>query len=549
MQSELLTRKRSLRSRRVKAGRSVEGQEISNDFALGGGGSGPPTQHHNEKLSPLETPPYRPNSNYDARNGWMTTAHSTSYTNEIGIALGSPCKDPLPKSPTKAEISRISDTQEGPSQVSSLTRKNRGPPKGKRWKSIGGLFGRKNGWDQVSRAPASSQTPTQPGLKSVQNHHYQHRSHSRSSRQRANTSYSRKETQREWLGSKNADVPQSIDNKSLQKNPSLKRNHFSRMLGKDLTVSQSSKSLMRIGAQNKVSTSQKQDVGIIEPLVWQGHGEPLLQVDIPNIEMERYSVMFSGLLQPTQQSTASRQPSPKRKPSLWARRHTHVKGFETRPSLYTNDSPTHSQSSPVLSCKAIHPSRAKLPSFSLFPPSPPSAGRRSPKSPGDRSPLHCAAIVPGGDSLGQTQGDSTDSVDRDRVIVIVHAAPGSKKHVSGSHRGRLRSHRPPRLDLPSQTAFVTAQNPPSLSTHHSPVIGTDKQNLQPLLELEDQLEDPLRQAAEVSIARQISISQRQRQLLTPVVPKIARQPMQPTMVDVQQGSTSRKSHHLVLEDA
>lgn len=60
---------------------------------------------------------------------------------------------------------------------------------------------------------------------------------------------------------------------------------------------------------------------------------------------------------------------------------------------------------------------------------------------------------------------------------------------------------------------------------------------------------PIDPAAEVSIARQISISRRQRQLLVPIVPKTARQPMQPRINEQNTTEDSRKSHHLTLEDA
>ena len=65
--------------------------------------------------------------------------------------------------------------------------------------------------------------------------------------------------------------------------------------------------------------------------------------------------------------------------------------------------------------------------------------------------------------------------------------------------------------------------------------------------------------AEISIARQISLSRRQRHMVVPITPKTARQPMQATLVDVvndekteegeRRGHVSRKSHHVLLEDA
>ena len=56
-------------------------------------------------------------------------------------------------------------------------------------------------------------------------------------------------------------------------------------------------------------------------------------------------------------------------------------------------------------------------------------------------------------------------------------------------------------------------------------------------------------AAEISIARQISVSRRQRQLLVPIIPKTTKQPMQPKLVNVECVSrhASRKSHHVLVE--
>lgn len=65
----------------------------------------------------------------------------------------------------------------------------------------------------------------------------------------------------------------------------------------------------------------------------------------------------------------------------------------------------------------------------------------------------------------------------------------------------------------------------------------------------DAPKEVLGDAAEISIARQISVSRRQRHLLVPIVPKAARQPMQPTLVDVQEASSACSSHYLILDNA
>lgn len=63
----------------------------------------------------------------------------------------------------------------------------------------------------------------------------------------------------------------------------------------------------------------------------------------------------------------------------------------------------------------------------------------------------------------------------------------------------------------------------------------------------------VKHSAEVSIARQISVTRRQRQLLVPIASEserlVDRQPMMPTLVDVRsgQGHTARKSQRVLIE--
>lgn len=72
---------------------------------------------------------------------------------------------------------------------------------------------------------------------------------------------------------------------------------------------------------------------------------------------------------------------------------------------------------------------------------------------------------------------------------------------------------------------------------HNPRYGNDKAT------------DSLTSAAEVSIARQISISRRQKQLLIPIVPKTSRQPLKPQVINMQTAPELRQSHHLLMEEA
>ena len=91
----------------------------------------------------------------------------------------------------------------------------------------------------------------------------------------------------------------------------------------------------------------------------------------------------------------------------------------------------------------------------------------------------------------------------------------------------------------------TSRRPSSPPTQQE--ISLTSLRLPPLPYSGSDAPDDLKDAAEISIARQISISHRQRELLVPIVPKVARQPM---LVDVGDGSqVARKSQHLVLENA
>ena len=114
---------------------------------------------------------------------------------------------------------------------------------------------------------------------------------------------------------------------------------------------------------------------------------------------------------------------------------------------------------------------------------------------------------------------------------------------------------PPLPPIESKTSMRPSQTiGPKSTVFISPPLPTSSTAPRPstLPLLPSALETPEKptSAAEISIARQISISRRQRELLGPLAPKFARQPMQPMLVDVRGGtSMARKSSHLIVEDA
>lgn len=156
--------------------------------------------------------------------------------------------------------------------------------------------------------------------------------------------------------------------------------------------------------------------------------------------------------------------------------------------------------------------------------------------------------------------EQSKSQDQDHVLVIVHNS-GDAPEVASLEAMQPNSAAFCRSSNSTQASFFECAKDTGLSPLEadSPTMtaketilqrsipacksSTKKLNLHEHTTYSHQSDDI---AAEVSIARQISISCRQRQLITQIVPKIAQQPMQPKLVG---NSALRKSHHLNLEDA
>ncbi len=220
---------------------------------------------------------------------------------------------------------------------------------------------------------------------------------------------------------------------------------------------------------------------------------------------------------------------------------------------------------------SISSKSSKSPSFSLFPSTPPLLAR---------SPLK--KLLPKPSPLGRSVTDpshhlflprpairKSKSQDQDHVLVIVHKPEDIPK--TPTSQGRQPSSDNSQRSANSTTAsfFECAEYPgysyPIIEADPpTPTKGATENSLQrafplrkssirqsdtPEQRYRHQGGDPIGPAAEVSVARQISISRRQRQLLVPIVPKIARQPMQPRINEQNTPEESRKSHHLTLEDA
>ncbi|KAL6718329.1 hypothetical protein ACLMJK_004418 [Lecanora helva] len=302
---------------------------------------------------------------------------------------------------------------------------------------------------------------------------------------------------------------------------------------------------------------------------------PLLQVDIPNIEMDRYSVMFRDVLRTpgsrspyrrTPLSTPRRARSAERSPAISRRGSSHASIndlLQTPHAAHQRKDPPSARSS-------------KTTSFSLFPSStsnPRHSGngmlnKPLPK-PSPLGPSRTASNTLAPPRRPSIQKSKSD--DQDHVFIFVHnpektpSTPGtnSRRHSLGSPLTSANSTRTSFFEAPESRVgpdLALDFNPPANQTtldHRSlPARQSSVKKLAQQFNESDRSSSSLEPrypsgaaAAEISIARQISITRRQQKLLVPVPPKLAQQPRQPTLVNGMSNPAARKSHHLLLEDA
>ena len=202
----------------------------------------------------------------------------------IGMALGSPSQNRLPPLPLQVENTApfvgnpsVFADQNVPGSGDLLRQKGR-------WKMFGGLFGKK-----------SSSTPVSPGSSFYQLHNTQSPG---ASNQDSGTSRHYNGPYRDMKSSRNTNSPSKPTEtgrnspKKLQaqrkkdNKPNVKRSHTMPMLR---------------GERRSPTPPPKDDASYRNPICSQADGEPmLLQVEIPNVAMERYSIMFGNVLQPKQ---------------------------------------------------------------------------------------------------------------------------------------------------------------------------------------------------------------------------------------------------------
>lgn len=481
-----------------------------------------------------------------------------SYPSEemIGVALGSPSHSPLPPLSSDGETSWTTKSPEQTYAYPQPSEREAFRAKGSRWKAFGGLFAKRSGLTQESAASSRYRIDEPSNSAHSHKHHHQLRKNEATSADTKTPDAMKGNKQngispRDWIGPEQLRSPDHNRSQGFHRKTSVRKNNVLRKQAKE---PQKAEIMERNPLNGDVRDKSTKRGGLI---VNQNFGRAgpqsgsLLQVEIPNVEFERYSVMFSALLYPGQQPSPSRQPSPKRQTSLLARRQANVQELQTATPLNIERPWVRGENLP--GNRAASPN--KSPSFTLFPPSPTAGRGRHHSSTRERSPLQRSATAPGALSPSKAKFDfSGVGEQQDQVIVFVHTPTEQPKPQLRVTSEDFYLHTPSQRDTSSEDTFTTARSSPVLSAQSSQTALNGRNPSPPrALHAEKPAEDPLQKAAEISIARQISISQRQRQLLVPGVPRVAPQPVQPKIVDVQrQGSKSRKSHHshhLVLEDA
>ena len=237
-----------------------------------------------------------------------------SLDNEmIGIALGSPSESPLPSLPSAGpdDSSRcyqspasVFTVQSG--SVASTNKPESGKPRGTNWKTLGGLLGKKvhnfttpplpfyqakpfpqgdHLQQKYSQVPQSCEaTKTSPYLGPDYTKHNHCKNPSRPSPtvepfKAKDGGPRRKRSLRKMLGEKN-------------KAPSSSPTYPQSRMGP----------LLEEGSEESPAPSPKDKFTIREPVIVKLNGGSLLEVEIPSVQLERFSIMFETLLQPQQQA-------------------------------------------------------------------------------------------------------------------------------------------------------------------------------------------------------------------------------------------------------
>ena len=491
---------------------------------------------------------------------------SSSHADEIviGLALGSPGQSPIPLLPPDDRHGVVTSSCSSPENIpdglrvvnESATAGQNIIRKGRKWKSFGSLFGRKDSAARGSEVLPFynlDQTPEPAPAEQDTAHTYLETN----ARRRAQAGLSRGK-----IGTDSSPTTTKGESGGLLRRNSSRRKGLRRRKVQEIKPQMS---------QLNDALSPDAEVEDVPPSVaaLQQPVNSLLQVEIPNVELDRYSIMFGDLLAFNRPyNTQSKQQA-----SLLARSQSHAGELPADIDFEA----THKCSIDGLQ-KASHQrdnsnssKSSKIQSFSLFPSST-STPRQLAYSTVNKplpkpSPLGRSTTAPSTFAPSELpQIHKNKSNEQNHVLLIVHDSVGlPSTSTSDIPRNSLDSLRPSInstqasfLEHPGDPGCLSPTadvDPPNITGKYGREVlplrkSSMKKSQQSLEELGcTNQPQPDSVGTEISIARQISILRRQQQLLVPVTPKLARQPRQPRLVDGVSNPAARKSHHLKLEDA
>ena len=202
----------------------------------------------------------------------------------IGVALGSPSQNPLPPLPYEAENVE-SPISSPPVSVDQYTQENGDSLKQKgRWKMFGGLFGKKG---------ASTSELPNPSF-----YHVQHQQLSGAPSEELATSRHYNKAYRERKSSKDGNNHTNL--MQPKRNSPVKPRTQGKLNIKPNVKRSQTAPLLREERRSPTPPPKNEGGYGSSARPNNGGGPMLLQVEIPDFAMERYSIMFGTVLQPKQ---------------------------------------------------------------------------------------------------------------------------------------------------------------------------------------------------------------------------------------------------------
>ncbi|KAI9681507.1 MAG: hypothetical protein M1817_002791 [Caeruleum heppii] len=408
-----------------------------------------------------------------------TRKDSGTAESPIGMALGSPREDLswVPQRPYDSRQNSCTTASRSPSDSPSkltvstgLTTPDEAEHKTSKWRTLGGLFGRKA---SLSPAPSPLHQVRHPSPIPPQ--------------------------QNEYLAQKVLPAPPKPST-DRQRNPPPVRAHTvpEQSPASSSTVDSSTPSHLRHRPLMTAAAAAARPQPRFE-------GRSLLDIEIPNIELERYSVMFGSLLE---------QPRPAS--SLLARRQVNLERLHTSGVAAT---PRRPATSPTTTRSKLNISTShQAPRKSSTSDNDEAAPRRT-----ARSPLHRALTSPGRLSPNTEAGHFDTHVvsharkprDESHFVMMVHDASDLAPADAESKRPSFTASTS-RLSISShEEGFEDLRKDSTLIMGDTQQRGRDAKRSTSRSRSPSEAEALIRHAAAASIARQISVSQRQRLLLSP----------------------------------